>query len=239
MEKLSWSQNKSKIFMLLWLKIWKKHLLWREGVHKYSCSSLPALRPWNIILFCPTFQAGLRSYKPHHKDLFHQHLCPLIMVRSLAFLKRKKKAAYYSCMANSCIFSSAVKACPRSSKYALGQNLFNLHSLQFNTAVPNSPSCFHSSLLTVCCARALCGAHFMRSVPLYGAVWKSSGSSTTTQVRVICLHLLWMSLSLDRNTKQVKWLWVYVQNHWLYANFCPFAENIFKAEIEKKKILNN
>lgn len=47
-----------------------------------------------------------------------------------------------------------------------------------------------------------------------------------------------MSLSLDRNTKQVKWLWVYVQNHWLYANFCPFAENIFKAEIEKKKILN-
>lgn len=33
-----------------------------------------------------------------------------------------------------------------------------------------------------------------------------------------------MLLFLNKVTKQAKWLWVYVQNQWLYANFCPFIE---------------
>lgn len=92
--------------------------------------------------------------------------------------------------------------------------------------MPNIPSCFHDSLLSSSCLRVLLGAQLMRSIKLCMELCdKGSGSSSTTQVRVICLHLLWMPLSLDKNTKEVKWLWVYVQNHWLYANFCLFAES--------------
>jgi len=33
-----------------------------------------------------------------------------------------------------------------------------------------------------------------------------------------------MSVFIEKNTKQAKWLRFYVQNQWLYANFCPVIE---------------